>query len=216
MGIELIDYLTRHFLTRAQLLAQSAVDEDDFVCWQNTGVQPQPSYRIRLDLHSSSFFGENTTAEQLEYYAKGQVAWLGVLSQCPSTSAAKQQFMQRYRSAWQRLQADFNLPSAEDALTHEILEEKWGYFIDGTFGLCTRYGLVEEIAAKSFAIQQINALIARPELTPDQLVLLEQAVNLLDQVAAEFAPHERATSSRQRLVNDVRRRYQLSVPRADM
>ncbi len=46
-------------------------------------------------------------------------------------------------------------------------------------------------------------------LNEEQLNRLTNAVNLLDASSALFAPHERLTSSRHRLVNEVRRKFRL-------
>jgi len=64
-------------------------------------------------------------------------------------------------------------------------------------------------AAKEFAITQINELTAHASLSSDEVGKLQTAVNLLDTASSAFAAHERLKSSRQRLVNEVRRLYQL-------
>jgi hypothetical protein len=89
------------------------------------------------------------------------------------------------------------------------LKQEWSYFIDGTYGLCTRSGLPEDIAAKEFSILEISELLELSELDQEQLSKLTLAVNLLDSSSSMYAPHERLQSSRHRLVNEVRRKYKL-------
>jgi hypothetical protein len=64
-------------------------------------------------------------------------------------------------------------------------------------------------AAKEFAITQINELTEHASLSSDEVGKLQTAVNLLDTANSAFAAPERLKSSRQRLVNEVRRLYQL-------
>lgn len=67
------------------------------------------------------------------------------------------------------------------------------------------------------AIFEINRLselgkLSVPELKSEfkrDLKALEDAVNLLDEASALFAPHERLKSSRHRLVNEIRQKFKL-------
>jgi len=56
----------------------------------------------------------------------------------------------------------------------------------------------------------ITELSELNELTSDEMTKLTLAVNLLDKASSLFAPHERLRSSRNRLVNETRRKYKLS------
>lgn len=84
-------------------------------------------------------------------------------------------------------------------------------FLNGIYGLCTKSGLPEDIAAKEFAIIEINELSIFDALNKEQLVKLTNAVNLLDKVSSLFAPHERLKSSRERLINETRFKYKLPI-----
>jgi hypothetical protein len=55
----------------------------------------------------------------------------------------------------------------------------------------------------------ISELIQQAPLNKQQTDALIKAVNLLDNASALFAPHERARSSRQKLVLDVREQFDL-------
>jgi len=99
---------------------------------------------------------------------------------------------------------NFKLVSEIDA----SIKEAWGHFIQGTYGLCTKSGLPEDIAEKAVAIFEINRLTESDELSQAALTALEKAVNLLDKSSALFAPHERLRSSRHRLVNELEGVYE--------
>ncbi len=85
---------------------------------------------------------------------------------------------------------------------NQHIKEEWSHFINGVYGLYTKSGLPEDIAAKE--LSELN------ELTSDEMTKLTLAVNLLDKASSLFAPHERLRSSRHRLVNETRRKYRLS------
>ncbi|RLM48934.1 hypothetical protein DVK02_18430, partial [Halobellus sp. Atlit-31R] len=91
------------------------------------------------------------------------------------------------------------------------LREEWSHFLAGTYGLCTRCGLPEDIAAKELAICIIRELTATDNADPDR-ERLRQAVDLLDLSSSPFAPHERARSSRRRYIDAMRLRFGLPTP----
>ncbi|MCC2956372.1 DUF6058 family natural product biosynthesis protein [Massilia sp. IC2-477] len=206
--MELLDYLKQHFLTRAQLLAASGITSARLDALTEGGGMPRPSYRIRLDLRCASFFGEHDEEASAEYYATGYPSWIGVLeatAEDPFTI-----FARRYRTALASLPLTTTDPTLGDGLDAHLRDE-WGHFLAGTYGLCTRSGLPEDIAAKELAICVIKKLTAIDNAQPDRR-RLRQAVDLLDRASTPFAPHERARSSRHRYVDAMRLRYGLPTP----
>jgi hypothetical protein len=117
-------------------------------------------------------------------------------------------FARRYRAALSALPLRTNDPKLNAGIeTH--LRDEWGHFLSGTYGLCTRSGLPEDIAAKELAICVIKELTAQENADPDR-ARLAAAVDLLDRASSPFAPHERARSSRHRYVDLMRQRYGLA------
>lgn len=209
--MELIKYLNEHFLTKCELLELSKVSEEELKVLQEQGVMPQCSYKLKLNLESDSFFGLHSDNQELEYYAKGYISWLSGIKNRASNNAVFRSFSERYKTTLNSLK---NIGHA--ASHHKVnegidlhIEEEWSHFLKGIYGLCTKSGLPEDIAAKELAILEITELTELSGLDEGQLNRLERAVNLLDSVSALFAPHERFKSSRQRLVNEVRRKYKL-------
>ncbi len=90
------------------------------------------------------------------------------------------------------------------------IKEEWQHFLEGTYGLCTKSGLPEDIAAKEIAIYQINEILEQDENKRD-IETLTKAVDLLDNASSLFSPHERLRSSRHRLVDEVRRQHKLEA-----
>jgi hypothetical protein len=206
-GMNLIDYLNRHFLTREQLLARTGIDGARLAALQERGMMPRPSYRLRLDLACDSFFGQHEECHAIDWYAQGYVAWAGLLDALESPHQAYHVFADRYRRRLAQL-ADENRCTAGDGLALEThIAAEWKHFLDGTYGLCTCSGLPEDIAAKEAAIVLIRELTSHgsgQELAEEQRQRLAAAVDLLDAASAPFAPHEVARSSRRRYVDAVR------------
>ena len=219
---ELLDYLSRHFLTEPQLLTAAALDATTLHALQARRMTPMPSYRLRLAVHCDSFFGPHTGQHVLHCYARGTPAWLHAVRNLPDEAAAFALFATRHQARLRAL----------DAHAQVDLADAWRSFLDGIYGLCTRSGLPEEIAAKEWAAGVIEALTAAGDAAPDPdrpratgmtamhaatpasilttpRARLRAAVDLLDAASSPFAPHERARSSRARLVEQVRQRYAL-------
>jgi hypothetical protein len=206
-GMNLIDYLHTHFLTREQLLAQTCMAGARLDALQAAGMMPRPSYRLRLDVACDSFFGPHTESHAIDWYAQGYVAWAGLLEALDGSQQAYQVFAERYRRHLAQLAVD-KLGSYPQDLTGDAhITAEWSHFLDGTYGLCTRSGLPEDIAAKEAAITLIRALTASgtPQgLDEEARGRLAAAVDLLDRASSPFAPHEVARSSRRRYVDEVR------------
>jgi hypothetical protein len=208
--MELIDYLNKHFFTRAQLLERAAITAEQLEQWQRCRMTPLPSYRVRLDASCLSFFGEHREQLAADYYPKGSVAWIDALRSLVDEGAAFGLFARRYREKLAQLAASGIAPDANELGSEAHIASEWNHFLAGTYGVCTVSGLPEDIAAKEAAIVQIRALVTDEQaLTDAERGMLRGAVDLLDSVSAPFAPHEVARSSRRRYVDEVRVAYGL-------
>lgn len=209
--MELIHYLNDNFYTKAQLLSLSKVSSEQFKAFQVAGMMPRASYRLQLTLQCDSFFGHHDANEASEYYAKGYLSWLTILLSLPDAKAAQNVFRQRYCEQIERLAARGFLSESPklNADFEATLDEEWQHFLAGTYGLCTKTGLPEDIASKKLAILMINEHIEHEQLDDQKRATLARTVSLLDRASSMFAPHERSRSSRQRLINDIRLQYQL-------
>jgi hypothetical protein len=116
-------------------------------------------------------------------------------------------FARRYCEALAVLPLMSGDPKLNDGFDAHLRDE-WRHFLDGTYGLCTRSGLPEDIAAKELAICVIRESLEGG--APD-LARLRAAVDLLDRASSPFAPHERPRSSRHRYVDELRVRYGLDA-----
>lgn len=209
--MELIQYLNQYFFTQQELLDITKITEQDLLKYQEDGLMPKCSYKLSLNIKSDSFFGLHDDEQEIEYYAKGYSSWLAVVQSLNSKEAVYAVFANRYKIAIERLE-ESGYYSTNPKVTSELNEhinEEWSHFLNGIYGLCTKSGLPEDIAAKELSILVINELSEHNDLSHEQLNKLTLAVDLLDSASSLFAPHERLKSSRHRLVNEVRRKYQL-------
>jgi hypothetical protein len=210
--MELIKYLNDNFLTREELFDITKVQEHEFLDYQNDKLMPTASYSLKLEMSSDSFFGVHKENLSIEYYAKGYCSWLGIIRSLKEQDLIYQEFSTRYEKTVRHLKSlGYHSPAPKvnvDLRTH--ISEEWEYFIQGIYGLCTKTGLPEDIAAKEFAIIQINEISEKETLNDDETKNLIRAVNLLDNVSSAFAPHERLKSSRHRLIDEIRRKYKLT------
>jgi hypothetical protein len=210
--MNLIDYLNRYFLTREQLLARTGMAGARLDELQQLGMMPRPSYRLRLDLVCDSFFGRHDEGLAVDWYAQGYAAWAGLLEALDGPDQAYREFAGRYRRRLAQLAKDQLFTEAQELADEAHIGAEWRHFLDGTYGLCTRSGLPEDIAAKEAAIVRIRALTApgAPRgLDEGERRRLAAAVDLLELASAPFAPHELARSSRRRYVDEVRKAYAL-------
>jgi hypothetical protein len=208
--MNLLDYLGQYLLSRSSLLRAASIDDAELSRLQQLGAVPQPSYRLSVNIDCASFFGKHVEHANMEYYAAGCAAWIDSVR--AGGQPPEDIFVRRYRARLAELQAkgfgsgDVKLNAGLD----QHLRSEWNFFLDGTYGLCTRSGLPEDIAAKELAVAIIKELTEAPGervLTVGEISYLHRAVDLLDESSAPFAPHEVARSSRRRLVDEVRAAY---------
>lgn len=201
----LLDYLNTHLIEEQTLLARTHISAAQLAKWQAERLAPQPSYRLSLAINSNSCFGDHVENHTFAYYPHGTPLWLGTITSMHNEQQAFAHFVERYRATATSLCADEHIDDTH--LDEQYLQEEWQHFLDGTYGVCTKSGLPEAIAIKDLSVTAIEKLLTQSN--PDRQTL-HQLIDLLDEVSAPFAPHERQKSSRQRLITELRQRYPLN------
>ncbi|WP_444910795.1 DUF6058 family natural product biosynthesis protein [Microbulbifer sp. TRSA005] len=209
--MELIEYLQSHFYSKEELLSLSGLRQEEFVNYQNALVMPKASYTLVLGLQCHSFFGTHNESHNQEFYAKGYVSWLKDLRLQNNPKQIFDLFKTRYTDTIYQLNSIghscSDIKMNKGLTTH--IESEWKHFIDGTYGLCTKSGLPEDIARKELASLVIKELTKEGNLSRIGLQKLQRAVDLLESASSLFAPHERHKSSRQILIHDIRQQFNL-------
>lgn len=217
-----LHYIQSTFLTFELLTELSGVSPERLHAFMDAGCLPGPAYRVSGPCQISSFFGDHEERIELQYFPRAYVAKATMLERSGLSlqdlaKSEKASFFKLYAETLEALGAQtFGLGSlfgpsgmVDGAEANALLENEWQAYLDGTYGLCTRTASATEIATKEAMIAKIKYLTAVIDAgSQGQLVAdLKQAVDLLDQVSAPFAPHEVARSSRERYVNQVRTMY---------
>ncbi len=208
--MDLINYLNENYYTKQQLLDLAKISEVELSYFQEKKVMPACSYKLSLDYSSDSIFGEFKNQSEVEYYARGYLSWIGILQVTIELQHIFPIFARRYSESINELK-NLGFNSSDAKVNSKLslhIEEEWSHFLNGTYGLCTKSGLPEDIAGKELASLQISETLEQDKENID-LAKLANAVNLLDMSSSMFAPHERLKSSRYRLIDEVRREYGL-------
>lgn len=215
----LLNYLYEKYDEKAVFCAAASMDLDRLDELQAANIVPKASYILDIDIKVKSFVAEHQEVQKYQFYLKGQLEWLAQINakKISTESAARHYFETQYGLAIDEFLASELgdkivqiYPRSEWGLSDH--SETWAHFLNGTYGLCTRTGLPNEIFLKHIYIRFIEfvTLTNRPnEIKPKLLMLLSKAVEELDKVESDFAPHEVAQSSRQRCIINIKKDYSL-------
>jgi len=205
--MDLVSYLNQYFYTKYQLLEQCKINELDFKQYQQKAIMPLASYKINIQC--DSFFGEHIEAQSTEFYPKSYVFWLTGLPKIPETQTVFDVFSSRYKTQLKKLN-DLGLYSIDDKFNKSLnshIKQEWQHFLKGTYGVCTKSGLVEDIATKELSTSIVNELISNKYISGRKRKQLKISVDLLDSATSIFAPHERKMSSRVKLIGHIKKKY---------
>ena len=213
----LLNYLYEKYYERSKFCAVANIDLNKLDVLEAAHLVPKASYILDIDLQAKSFVVEYQKEQKYQFYLPGQIEWLAQIADknISTENAARHYFETQYGLA-----IDGFLASELGAKIVEIYpqsqwdlsdySETWMHFLNGTYGLCTRTGLPREIFLKHIYIRFVEFVTEanRPnEIKPDLLGLLSEAVDALDKVESDFAPHEVAQSSRQRCIINIKKDY---------
>jgi hypothetical protein len=93
----------------------------------------------------------------------------------------------------------------------KALEEEWGYFCRGIYGICTLESNEEAIIEKEIAIKRILDFIETKDsaITQDKINKLKELNDEFDKVTSCFAPYQRELSSRGKYMDKLLREFDL-------
>lgn len=213
----LLNYLYANFLEEADFAEACGCSPAALRSAINANVFPRASYTYISAGQSRSFVSDESKSETYQFHLKGHVAWMQEIIRFGiSTEAqARQRFFARYDAAKDAfLSGDLggSLAQASPGVSRRFDEiharATWAHFLNGVYGVCTRDGQPETVFLKQIGVMFIEAMTAKnaSALAQERHSLLERAVDFLDTVESEFAPHEVGQTSRQRCIVDVRRK----------
>jgi len=205
--MDLLSYLNQHFYTKAQLLDKCKISKLDFEQYQQKSMMPLASYQLKIICNS--FFGEHSETQATEFYPKEYASWIADLTTMPDVKTAFEVFSSRYKAQLKKLNTlgFYSNDNKFNQKLSEHIKQEWQHFLEGTYGVCTKSGLVEDIATKELNTSIVNELILNKELSGQERGSLKISVDLLDSATSLFAPHERKNSSRAKLIKHIRKTY---------
>lgn len=226
---ENLQYVEQNFVPQHAVLHATGLDDDRLSELIDRGLLPRACYFADDNGWIRSNLGGIQVALTASYFHPSVISHIGSVQLLLSAGADQQElalerrktFVSEYvrhsqslhalglvePDAWRRRFAD------TESLV-KVAESEYEYWLDGTYGLCTRSNTPEAIAVKECMVGSIDAVTQdgeRDEVSNDERDRLVRYIRLYDNVAALFAPFERAGSSRHRLCTAVPERYGLDV-----
>ncbi|WP_298974970.1 DUF6058 family natural product biosynthesis protein [uncultured Roseobacter sp.] len=214
----LLNYLYNHFLEEHDFAQTCDLSLSDLCQLVERRVFPGPSYVYGASGRSASFVSDAADDTTYRFHLKGYEAWIEAIQRfgLDTEERARTHFFDRYnasRSAF--LSSDLGkaltdvAPTVTKQFDADHANATWSHFLNGVYGVCTRDGLPESVFLKQSGVMFIEAMIQQTaeKIGQIDLGLLGRAVDFLDKVEAEFAPHEVEASSRKRCIIDVRKKY---------
>jgi hypothetical protein len=214
----LLNYLYANFLEERQFADAVATTTNDVNALIDAKVFPSPSYVYTGQGRSVSFVADYSDEQTYRFHLQAHTNWYRDITQLglDTEARARDHFFARYSQAKANflssilgMELQAQAPDVADQFDDDHAHSTWGYFLNGVYGVCTRDGRPESVFLKQAGVMFIEAMIADgPEaLSPQQNDLLGRAVDFLDGVESDFAPHEAPKASRQRCIMDVKARF---------
>jgi hypothetical protein len=216
--MSLLTYLNSYYYTSETLCQGLKITSDVLFHWQESGIFEKPSYSIQNKIVSNSYSGIYECEEYTDYYPRGSVLWGRTLIKhsIHSSVQAFELFYAQYTSLLNSLaQKGFETRAEEfnDDLAERI-QNSWQQFLCSKYGVITQNGNIEEIVYTDFAKAVVNELTDNLSVSSIQLELrprLTEALKLLNQVLSHNAEHEKNFSLRERYINTLINKYDLSI-----
>lgn len=207
-------YLQSYFQPTNTHAAACELSEDELEQLIASGTYPNASYQVQHHFQCTSFVADKKQHTNQAWHRSSHQNWHQALKQnhIKTETQAFELFTSTYLEAHQ---VHFNGPLGQ-AMQHfwpalatlpadDYLNASWSYFQQGVYGVCTRDGLPETIFKKQCGVKFIDHLMAQQaQFSNVEIEQILQIIGWLDHAAAPFAPHEVATSSRQRCIINAR------------
>lgn len=210
----LLNYLYTNFFEERQFADAVGTTTEELYVLIEARVFPSASYVYDCTARSTSFVADFSDEQTYRFHLRGHTDWYREVAQLGLNSEARSRahFFNRYDQAKQmflssplgtELQAA--APDVADQFDVDHVNSTWGNFLNGVYGVCTRDGRPETIFLKQAGVMFIEQMISdgSDKLPHTQNAMLRRAVEFLDSVESEFAPHEVSKTSRQRCIVDV-------------
>lgn len=214
----LLNYLYTNFFEESQFADDVGTTTEELMALIRAQVFPSPSYVYDSKGRSVSFVADFPDEQAYRFHLRGHTDWYREIVQLglDSEVRARSYFFSRYNQAKSTflsssLGAELQViaPDVARQFDEDHAQSTWGHFLNGVYGVCTRDGRPESVFLKQAGVMFIEQMIAGgpQKLSQSQTALLGRAVEFLDGVESDFAPHEATKVSRQRCIVDVNTQF---------
>lgn len=217
---EITRYFEMNYLSIEQLSLHTHLSIDELHHLIAHHCIPQHSHRLlnQMIVHSD-IFGENVFSQlEKHYYHPSLIPWAikanAYLSNHHLNEVAlkmKADFISDLRDALSELddakQTFHYCFNQNNELSEEgielFMQQHWPYVMDGTYGVCLKIISAKNMVKKLIAVSEFEKWLALSDERQDahHHARLLRYLDIYDQVAASFGPHEIEKSTRGRLYN---------------
>ncbi|BBN83386.1 hypothetical protein PA25_33710 [Pseudoalteromonas sp. A25] len=216
--MSLLNHLNTHFYHTEELCQALKIDTEQLFEWQQQGLFPKPSYSIQNQIKCSSFLGLYECEEFTDYYPRGCAQWgLDLIKhKASSSSHAYELFYQQYIYSLSKCQQQGFICQSErfsDDLSEQI-QNAWQQFLCSKYGAISQNGLIEELVQIELGraiVDEITEERTASSISPALRPQLLQAIKLLNRAFSHPAKHERNLSLRERYIDELILKYDLSI-----
>ncbi|WP_261594950.1 DUF6058 family natural product biosynthesis protein [Pseudoalteromonas holothuriae] len=216
--MSLLNHLNTHFYRTEELCHGLKISAEQLYDWQQTGLFPKPSYSIQNQIKCSSFLGLYECEEFTDYYPRGCTQWgLDLIKHKISSSAqAYELFYQHYTQSLSKCQQQ-GFECHDECFSDDLCEQiqtAWQQYLCSKYGVLSQNGLIEELVHIELGrviVDEITEGRSSPSVSIEQRPRLLQAIKLLNRAFSHPAKHEHNHSLRERYIDALISKYDLSI-----
>lgn len=216
--MSLLSHLNTYFYSVDELCQTLKISEDTLFEWQQKGLFPKPSYSIQNNIKCSSYLGLYECEEFTDFYPRGCVQWGQDLAKhtVQSSSQAYELYYQQYLQTLSKCQQQglaCHDPRFSDDLDEQI-QSSWQQYLCSKYGAISQNGLIEEIVYIELGRAIVDELTDERSASSIDVAIRPQllkAIKLLNRAISHQAKHEQNLSLRERYINALVIKYDLSV-----
>lgn len=203
-----IDYIENNYIEKTVLCTQLHLTPDELLAMIDNHLIPAPAYEVLHHYTISSPLGDACTEMvKKQYFPKSTI---GLIQNQHNQN--KQKFKDKLlqalkRHPYQSLAHEGiidNKGTINKTIFERYTEERWAFYIRGVYGICTHHASAEEIVRKGIVVARLQQYA---QANGSDLPLLEALNQEYNEVATDFAPYQRAQSSRGKYLDPLLQKH---------